>query len=342
MFTRLPIKIVSRRILCLMFLMSAPIAVQAQWYQHSFEVMGTQAHVEFWLEPETPEQATTKEVPLAARNIIDSLVAEMQRIDQGMSPYKADSELSKLNRLAAKQPVVISQELFDLLKNAEKIAELSEGAFDITYASVGYQYDYRNKQKPSQAQIDQALAAINYRGIVLDQSNNSVRFNHPKIKIDLGGIAKGYAVKNCLALLNTAGVKHGLVSAGGDTGLLGDRRGRPWLVGIKHPRAEQKNAVHLPLANEAISTSGDYERYFVEDGTRYHHIINPKTGKSAWQVVSVSVIGQDPTYVDALSTTIFVLGLEQGMALINRLDNYEAIIIDNQQTLHFSQGLQQN
>ena len=158
----------------------------------------------------------------------------------------------------------------------------------------------------------------------------------------MGGIAKGYAVKNCLAILASAGIEHGLVSAGGDTGLLGDRKGRPWLVGIKHPRASDKTAVHLPLSNEAISTSGDYERYFIEDEVRYHHIINPKTGKSAQQVVSVSVIGQDPTYVDALSTTLFVLGLEQGMAFINNLPDYEAIIIDNQQKLHFSLGLQQN
>ena len=114
------------------------------------------------------------------------------------------------------------------------------------------------------------------------------------------------------------------------------------MVGIKHPRAEQKSAVHLPLINEAISTSGDYERYFIEEGVRYHHILNPKTGKSAQEVVSVSVIGKDPTMVDALSTTLFVMGLKPAMAFIDSLPDYEVVIIDNNQTLHFSKGLTQD
>jgi thiamine biosynthesis lipoprotein len=312
----------------------------SQWFQHSFQVMGTQAHVEFWLPVLKTKNAAQGVSPGQA--LINQVEKEMRRIDQEMSPYKSDSELSKINRLAANQPVKISAELFNLLIKAQEIAVESGGAFDITYASIGYQYDYRAKQKPSQQQIAQALIAIDYTGLILDKEQQTLAFKHPKIKIDLGGIAKGYAVKNCLAILAAAGVKHGLVSAGGDTGLLGDRNGRPWLVGIKHPRADDKTAVHLPLSNEAISTSGDYERYFIEDDVRYHHIINPKTGKSAKQVVSVSVIGQDATYVDALSTTLFVLGLEQGMAFINNLPGYEAIIIDNQQTLHFSHGLQKN
>lgn len=314
----------------------------AQWHQHSFKVMGTQAHVEFWLPTpvaksgsQTTEQASADSISAAVEN-------EMRRIDREMSPYKPESELSKVNRLAPKGPLKISSELFDLLTKAEEISQQSNGAFDLTYASVGYHYDYRLRQKPDQQTIEQSLSAIDHTGIVLNKTEQTIFFKHPKIKIDLGGIAKGYAVKNCLAILASAGIKHALVSAGGDTGLLGDRNGRPWLVGIKHPRANDKTAVHLPLSDEAISTSGDYERYFIEDEVRYHHIINPKTGKSAQQVVSVSVIGQDPTYVDALSTTLFVLGLEQGMAFINNLPNYEAIIIDNQHKLHFSLGLQQN
>lgn len=314
----------------------------AQWHKHSFKVMGTQAHVEFWLPTEVAKIGDQGAEQTRANNIITAVENEMRRIDQEMSPYKPESELSTVNRLAPNEPVKISLELFNLLAKAEQISQQSDGAFDITYASIGYQYDYRVKRKPNKQQIQQALAAIDHTGLVLNKEQQTISFKHPKIKIDLGGIAKGYAVKNCLAILASAGIEHGLVSAGGDTGLLGDRKGRPWLVGIKHPRASDKTAVHLPLSNEAISTSGDYERYFIEDEVRYHHIINPKTGKSAQQVVSVSVIGQDSTYVDALSTTLFVLGLEQGMAFIDNLPDYEAIIIDNQQKLHFSLGLQQN
>ena len=308
--------------------------VSAEWFSHSFEVMGTQAHVEFWLDDAEEDKSTSK-------NMIALVQDEMHRIDHAMSPYKETSELSLVNNKAGTEPVVITRELFELLTESYKIAELSEGAFDITYASVGYQYDYRKKQRPDQTSIENALKAINYHAVILDGEKLTVRFSHPDVKIDLGGIAKGYAVKRCLELLRAAGIKHALVSAGGDTGLLGDRHGRPWYVGVKHPRAEEKTAVKLPLSNESISTSGDYERYFIEDGVRYHHIINPKTGDSARKVVSVSIIGKDSTYVDALSTTVFVKGLKDGMAFIEQLPEYEAIIIDNQQTLHVSKGLQQ-
>lgn len=300
----------------------------ANWYEKTFHVMGTEAKVQLWYENKQQ-----------AQQLIKAVEVEMQRIDQAMSPYITTSELSKVNQQAFKQPVNISEELFALIKTANKIAKLSNGAFDITYASVGHQYNYREKLKPTSQQIAKSLVGINYQSLLLDEIKRTIRFKQQGTKIDLGGIAKGHAVKNSIALLKKAGVKNALVSAGGDTALLGDRRGRDWLVAIKHPRAEDKTAVHLPLINEAISTSGDYERYFIEDGIRYHHILNPKTGQSANQVISVSVIGEDATYVDALSTTLFVLGLQPALQLINNLPSYEAIIIDNQQKLHFSQGL---
>jgi len=296
--------------------------------------MGTRAHVEFFLDE---KNESTKQPDL----VIAAIIEEMNRLDQSMSPYIESSELSLLNRQAGVREVVVSEELFSLLVTADKISKMSSGAFDITYASIGYQYDYRNKIRPQKAFIEKALPAINYESIQLNAENNAVKFDSPAIKIDLGGIAKGYAIESCINILKSVGIKHALMSAGGDTVLLGDRNGRDWLVGIKHPRSEQKNAVHIPLKDEAISTSGDYERYFIEDGTRYHHIINPKTGDSARKVVSVSVIGKDATVVDALSTTTFVKGLKEGMALINGLADYEAIIIDNEQRLHFSKGLQQ-
>ncbi|ALO33701.1 thiamine biosynthesis protein ApbE [Colwellia sp. MT41] len=317
-----------------LILLFSPFQLNAKWYQHSFNTMGTRAHVEFWLDENNTNASQSQE-------LIAQIIAEMTRLDLAMSPYKESSELSLLNREAAKKKVTISRELFTLIATAHDISVLSDGAFDITYASIGYQYDYRNKIRPQQIAIDKALPSINYLGIVLDEKNSTVSFDNSAIKIDLGGIAKGYAVKRCLNLLSSAGVHHALMSAGGDTALLGDRHGRPWLVAIKHPRAEQKHVVHIPLTNEAISTSGDYERYFIEDGKRYHHIINPKTGDSARKVVSVSVIGKDATYVDALSTTLFVKGLADGMQLINSMAGYEAIIIDNEQRLHFSKGLQQ-
>ncbi len=311
-----------------------PFQLSAKWYQHTFNTMGTRAHIEFWL----AEKSTTAS---HAQKMIKQVMAEMDRLDKSMSPYIKSSELSLLNREAGQRPVLVSTELISLLVTAHDISVMSEGAFDITYASIGYQYDYRQKIRPEQSQIANALPSINYQAISIDEINNTVKFSNSDVKIDLGGIAKGYAIKRCISILRSAGIRYALMSAGGDTALLGDRNGRPWLVGIKHPRAEEKNAVHIPLSDEAISTSGDYERYFMEDGKRYHHIINPRTGDSARKVVSVSVIGKDATVVDALSTTLFVKGLEEGMNIINKLAEYEAIIIDNEQRLHFSKGLQQ-
>lgn len=317
-----------------------PSHVSAKWYEHTFNTMGTRSHVEFWLNADKDKSVNTGTNEKAA-HLIGQVVAEMKRLDQSMSPYIDSSELSLLNRDGGTKEVSVSKELFSLLLEAENISVMSKGAFDITYASIGYKYNYREKIRPPQAVIDMALPLINYHGITLNGAKSTVKFVNRAIKIDLGGIAKGYAIKRCINILKSQGVKFALVSAGGDTSLLGDRNGRPWLVGIKHPRAEEKNAVHIPLENEAISTSGDYERYFIEDGKRYHHIINPKTGDSARKVVSVSVIGKDATVVDALSTTVFVKGLDDGMAFINTMPEYEAIIIDNNQRLHFSKGLQQ-
>lgn len=311
-----------------------PFQLEAKWYQHSFNTMGTKAHVEFWLPKKNIIQGTPQQ-------LVAEVTTEMNRLDQALSPYIETSELSLLNQKAGHQPITVSSELFGLLKKANKISTLSEGAFDITYASIGYQYNYRQGIRPSLNEIDSALPAINYNSIKFDAKNSTVSFDSDKVKIDLGGIAKGYAIARCLNILKSFGIKHALMNAGGDTALLGDRMGRPWLVGIKHPRTASKNAVHIPLDNEVISTSGDYERYFIEDGIRYHHILNPKTGDSAREVVSASVIGSDATIVDALSTTVFVLGNRKGMALIDSLNGYEAIIIDNNERLHFSKGLQQ-
>lgn len=316
------------KFIIVLFLSLASLQVTANWSEKSFNVMGTQAKVQFWHSNE-----------ILSKKLIADVVAEMHRIDQSMSPYIESSELSQVNLLASSKPLVISNELYDLLMKAEQISKMSNGAFDITYASVGYRYNYRNNIKPSEYEIKQGIKGINYQSLKLNKKLKTVFFENLNTRIDLGGIAKGHAVKNCLEILKKAGVKHGLVSAGGDTGLIGDKKGRPWMVAIKHPRADHKAAVHLPLTNEAISTSGDYERYFVENGQRYHHILNPKTGKSANEVVSVSVIGDDPTMVDALSTTLFVLGLEGALNKINSLEGYEAVIIDKYQKLHFSEGL---
>jgi len=300
----------------------------AEWFYTSQDIMGTQVVVDVWHDNEN-----------IAQHCSDKVIAEMNRIDNLLSPYKAESELAVVNKDAALKDVEISDEFFDLIKKSLEMSEISKGAFDITFASVGYLYDYRNKQRPSEQTINSHLSAINYKNIVLNDKQKSIRFALDGVRIDLGGIAKGYAVDNGIAILKQCGIKNGLVSAGGDSRILGNRNGRPWVMGVRHPRNKKDVVVKLPLSNTAISTSGDYERYFIEDDKRYHHIIQPDTGKSVSTIWSVTVMANDAVLTDALSTTLFVLGVKEGMALIDQYKNVDAIIIDAKGKMHYSSGL---
>lgn len=305
-------------------------SVLAEWEKLDYSTMGTNIVIEVF-----HNDANKR------KEAISAVVSEMERINQTMSTYIESSDISQINARAYSEEMKISQEIFDLLALSFQISEITSGAFDITYASVGYLYSYPNKTKPSQAQISKLLSAVNYKLVSLNEENTSVQFLHEDLKIDLGGIAKGYAVDNAIELLREMGINNALVTAGGDTRLLGDRLGKPWIVGIRDPRNSEKQAVVIPLAESAMSTSGDYERYFEEDGKRFHHILSPKTGKSTYSVQSVSIIGPQSVYNDALSTAVFVMGLEDGIGLINALPDFEAIVMDANRRMHYSNGLAQ-
>jgi thiamine biosynthesis lipoprotein len=308
--------------------MSAPPA-HAQWLTGEEAIMGTAIRVELWADDEATGEAA-----------IAAVMTEMHRIDRAMSPYKPESELSRINREAAERPVPISQEMFDILSRSIEFSKISGGTFDITFSSVGYLYDYRRHIKPTDKEIEQALPGIDYRHIQLDARKRTVRFARPGVRIDLGGIGKGHAVDNGIALLKKRGITQAIVTAGGDSRVLGDRGGRPWMVGIRDPRRKDNMVAVIPLINSAISTSGDYERYFEVDGERYHHILNPKTGRSATGVHSVSVIGPDATTTDGLTKPVFILGPEKGLRLIESIPGIDAVIIDADGKMFYSSGLQ--
>jgi FAD:protein FMN transferase len=314
-------------LLSLFLLASTPVS--AQWYKHTFSVMGTEAKVEFEAKDEK-----------LAQQLIKQVVAEMHRIDRQMSPYKPTSELSLINQNAAKAPQVISKELFDLLVYSMHFSDLTQGAFDISFSSVGYLFDYRNQIKPNASQVEQLKGAINYKSIQLNKKDMSVYFTDKRVKIDLGGIAKGHAVDNCIKILQNQGIKNAYINAGGDSRIIGSKNDRLWYIGVRHPRDENKLLVNMPLEEVALSTSGDYERFFIENGVRYHHIIDPKTGQSAYQIQSATILASDSTTADALSTSLFVLGVEKGMALINSMDDVSAIVVDKNGKLFISQDLE--
>ncbi len=316
--------------LYLLALAAAARPVHAEWVNRVADgIMGTRITVELWSE-DRPK----------AEQAIDAVLDEMRRLDESMSTYKPTSEVSQVNARAADGPMHISKELFDLLTTAKEYSVITEGAFDITYASVGYMYDFRKHVRPDEAQIAKALPAVNYQHVILDPKNQTVQFSQKGVRIDLGGIAKGYSVDRGIDVLKSLGYTRAYVGAGGDSRIIGDRFGKPWIVGIRDPSKGEGNVIaRVPLVDAAISTSGDYERFFEENGDRYHHIIDPHTGHSASKVRSATVIGPYATRTDGLSKTAFVLGPERALEIYNRLDDIDAIIVKLDGTVVYSKGM---
>ena len=305
-------------------------SARAEWIEHVEDgIMGTRIVVELWSEDRAEgEQA------------VQAVLAEMRRIDAAMSTYKPTSEVSLVNAQAASRPVSISQELFDLLATSIEYSKITRGAFDITYASVGYLYDYRERVYPDEEQIERALPGINYRHLILDPNARTVQFARDGVRIDLGGIGKGHAVDRGIAVLEARGIQHALVTAGGDSRIIGDRFGHPWVVGIRHPDRKDEVIARIPLEDAAISTSGDYERYFDENGVRYHHILDPKTGHSASKVRSATIIGPTATRTDGLSKTAFILGPEKAIEIYNELEDVDAILVTPDGRVLYTEGLE--
>jgi thiamine biosynthesis lipoprotein len=299
------------------------------WVSDTRPMMGTEVSVYLWSDDDE-----------AGRRAVEDVFAEAARIDRLMSTYKDDSEISKINQGAATAPVVAGDELFRLIQRSLDISLLTHGAFDITYDSVGQHYDFRARRRPDAATVEAEKGLIDFRLIRLDRAGRTVSFGREGVRINLGGIAKGYVVERGIEVLRNRGIEHAVVTAGGDSRMLGDRRGRPWMIGIRDPREDGEVAISIPLSDEAVSTSGDYERYFDEDGVRYHHIIRPSTGRPATGVHSATVIGPDAVITDALSTSVFVMGVEQGLRLIATLPDYESIVIDADGRLFYSAGLE--
>ncbi|HJV61074.1 MAG TPA: FAD:protein FMN transferase [Albitalea sp.] len=300
----------------------------AGWRSREEAIMGTAIRVELW-----SDDAATGEAA------IDAVMDEMHRIDRAMSPFKPDSELSRINRDAAAHAVPLSDEMFRLVARSIEFSRLSGGAFDITYAGVGHLYDYRERIRPSDDEIARARPAVGYQHLLLDARARTLRFAREGVRIDLGGFAKGHAVDRGVAILRRRGIAHAVVAAGGDSHVLGDRRGRPWSIAIRHPRRAADVIAVLPLENVAISTSGDYERYFEQDGVRCHHLIDPKTGKSPAGVHSVTILAPDGLTTEGLSKSVFVLGVEAGLRLVERVSGVDAIVVDAAGALHYSTGL---
>jgi len=261
---------------------------------------------------------TFVEVVSPRKEAIKIAFDEIARIEKLLSKYNPESEVYRLNKTGT---LKVSPETFYIIQRSKEFYYLSEGAFDITIAPIMDLWGFTkgDYNTPSETKIKNALKLVGSDKIILHQSSFVIQFIAPGIKIDLGAIAKGYAIDCAVKKVRAYGIKDFLINAGGQVYCSGERFGKPWVVAIKNPRANEL-ASYLELKNKAISTSGDYEQYFFKNKKRYAHIINPKTGYPAENsIASVTVIAEDGLTADALSTSIFILGKEKGGLIAQRL-----------------------
>ncbi len=272
----------------------------------------------------------------------EAVFAIFRRIDAEMSEWKPTSPLSALNEAAGEQPVVVPAELLDLLALGVSLGELTDGAFDITWAALWGVWDFRASPPsvPTDELIAERAALVDFRKLVLDAEAGTAFLPEAGMKVGLGGIAKGRALDLAAAELRGRGIDSFLLSAGGQMYAGGQRGDRPWRIGIRDPRGEPDDYfARLDVADASVSTSGDYERFFIRNGERYHHILDPRTGRPARGLRSATIVSTDATLADALSTAVMVLGPERGMELVESLGGVEAVLVDESARVLVSGGL---
>ncbi len=267
----------------------------------------------------------------ATQSAINAAFDEIARIESIMSHWRDDSELARVNQMAGRQPVKVAPELLEVVKRGIGVSRMTGGAFDITVETVSrlWQIEGEDPKVPSKDEIKDALGLVGYRHVRVDEEKGTIFLDGSDVRIGLGGVAKGYAVDRAVAILRKRGIRSAMISAGGDMALLGKDGEQPWRIGVKDPRHPALTVGWFEASDTTVHTSGDYERFVMIEGKRYHHIFDPETGRPSDGVWAVTVITQDGTLGDALATGIHVLGPRKGMRLVESLEGVEAIVIDS-------------
>jgi thiamine biosynthesis lipoprotein len=273
---------------------------------------------------------------------VNSAVNEVKRIENLISDWIPTTQISQVNQNAGIVPIKVNNEVFELVERAIKISKLTDGAFDISYASMDkiWKFDGSMKEMPSPEAIKKSVERIGYEKIILDTKNKTIFLKDAGMKLGLGGIGQGYIADKVKEVLQTKGCAAGIVNVSGDINTWGSQiDGKPWTVGIVNPVNKNKVFATFPLVDSAVETSGSYEKYVTFNNIRYSHIIDPRTGYPATGVVSVSVFAKQTEIADALATGVFVLGVEVGLNLINQLKGIECIIVDDKGKIFTSKGI---
>ena len=283
-----------------------------------------------------------------ANQVADEVFSEMENYEQKFDRGLEGSEIYKINEKAGQEPVQVSSETMELIERSIHYGELTEGSFDITIAPVMDKWGFYQDETrlPGEDELSEIIALVDYQKIEIDEEQNEVFLPAEEMGLDLGGIAKGFVVEQGMEILEEKGIDHAYLEAGGDIRVKGGKpvdedQVEPWRIGISDPRnGENRGLVGIvSLETSAVVTSGDYERYFMENDTRYHHIIDPSTGYPAEGVISATVFGDNTIDINALSTAIVVMGLQEGMELIEELPETEAVVITTEQEIYKSQGI---
>jgi FAD:protein FMN transferase len=281
-----------------------------------------------------PDQTLCERAVQAARDEID-------RLERMMTDWKQESPLMDVNRAAGLAPVKVPPELFFIVERSVRMSELTGGTFDITFAGAGKLWNWRAPEPkvPDPETVKEALKNVGWKNIVLDPKERTIFLRHPGVKIGLGGIGPGYAADLAMGKIRDLGIRDACVNMSGDVMISGRKDGAPWNVAVTHPRKKGENLVILPVSNAAVSTSGDYERFFMKDGKRYSHIIDPRTGYPAAKCQSVTIIAPTTAFADAFAKGVFILGPEEGLALAEKIEGVEAIVVAADGAVTFSKGL---
>jgi thiamine biosynthesis lipoprotein len=295
-----------------------------------------------------PPSSETPETEAAIVAHIEAAFAEIRRLEALMTTWRSDSDISRVNAAAAKAPttaVTVAPEVRDVVERSLVYSRLSDGAFDISFDALKGLWHFDDDLRaelPDPAEVRRRLPLIDWREIHVDHDHNTIRLGKPGMAINLGGIGKGYAVDAAVRVLKAAGLQNGVVQAGGDLMLFGSKGGQPFMAGVRDPRSANPNDYFAvcSIVDHAFSTAGDYERSFIKDGKRYHHILDPRTGYSAYGARSVTIYAKDATTADGLDDAVLILGPKKGLELIESLPDVGAIIVDGQNRVHISRRLE--
>lgn len=277
-----------------------------------------------------------------ASSLENEVFEEIERLEQLFSRTIEESDINLINSSAGERPARVSEEVLYVIEKALYYARLSEGYFDPTIAPLIDAWGFLGQEfrLPGQDEIDSAAVLVDFNLVQVDRNSSTVFLPEKGMSIELGGIAKGYIVDRALETLINAGIEHAFINAGGDIGLIGSKPdGEPWRIGVRHPREDSIIAV-FPINNRAVVTSGDYQRFFTENGVNYHHLLDPNTGYPARKLVSVTVVADTVLEADALSTAIFIMGPEKGLPLLESLPGVEGLLITPEFDILLSSGLE--